>query len=545
MTRRKLIGYLVALAAFLLFAFAAWKAPAQTNINSIIRHGRQIIVGTRVPYIASINNWLEFYTIDPTYGYAAATSTIARVQAWGAGQLLANESLNECCATQNVYNWSVLDAQIASNLAWFAPDLAVAVRVNFDLGWLYTTPNRTTILTNTSASTDYSQRPLWFYNLAPFIENDADGNAQGSQIWDAQVSAVATVLSNLILHEAATFPGKKFYLSWGWEPDLGTNFAIPYNLVASSIVTVARANNIKLTMGEWGQCIYGVTTQWLGWANGSNFYDAIAFHEAEWAQYPPTGPNAGPNEYGTRADQLYDMTAAAAGGKDLLMDEAEIFTYCSAATDATNADSYVEALLMLRKDNWAGIFPVFWYGNTPCPDPGGEGGYTNGQLSIVGQALYNVSALLGNSMCSSSQVAYPLYYYEFGSHAFAFMASGASATNITFPNAVSLPTYVRNGALAATNILTCDPVTFTIIPQLMLTWSQTVNSSNAPTDFIIARATNSNSLPSTIIADISNPAITNYVDPSPVIGVTNYYQVAAYNSAGTSSWSNVAAGIPH
>jgi hypothetical protein len=78
---------------------------------------------------------------------------------------------------------------------------------------------------------------------------------------------------------------------------------------------------------------------------------------------------------------------------------------------------------------------------------------------------------------------------------------------------------------------------------LTLSWQDNSVSSNQSAGYIIERGTNSP--PSTIIAITSAGVQTNWVDTSPVPGVTNYYQIAAYNSGGTSSWSNVAGGLPH
>jgi hypothetical protein len=406
-------------------------------------------------YLPFVAQWLELSAAEPNAGELIATQNLSRIQGWKPGQLLVFTQLGECCATQNVYDWSHVDATIASNLVWYAP-YGQTVKVNLQFGW-YTTQTGSTITTNTSSTgLNSTLRPAWFYSLAPNIQNLSDGEAVGSDLYDEQVSALSVVLSNLVAHELSIGNPVRF-LSWGWEPDLGTNYAIPYNMVASGTVAYARSKNIELVMGEFGQCIYGVTTQWLGWANGSNWYDAVAFHEGEWNQYPPDGPNAGPNETGTRADQLYDLTYTVLGSKTFLMDLAEIATYCNATTDATNADSYVKAVLMLRKDG-ADILPYGWNANVSCPGPVYEGGYTNGSLSIVGQALYNVTSLVGNSLCTSSNVTYPFYFYEFGNHTIAWMAGGSGTTNMTLTGYSGSPQYVSNFNPAPSNTLWQSPI---------------------------------------------------------------------------------------
>jgi hypothetical protein len=89
---------------------------------------------------------------------------------------------------------------------------------------------------------------------------------------------------------------------------------------------------------------------------------------------------------------------------------------------------------------------------------------------------------------------------------------------------------------AILNLTTC-PV------ELTLTWQDNSVASNQSSGYIIERGTNST--PSTVIATTSAGVQTNWIDASPIPGITNYYQIAAYNSAGTSSWSNVTGGLPH
>jgi len=103
-----------------------------------------------------------------------------------------------------------------------------------------------------------------------------------------------------------------------------------------------------------------------------------------------------------------------------------------------------------------------------------------------------------------------------------------------------------SAAHGQTNLNSIAPHGFFVVatgPRLILSWQDNSVSSNRSAGYIIERGTNSPA--SAIIITMSAGVQTNWVDTSPIPGVTNYYKIAAYNAAGTSSWSNVTGGLPH
>ena len=403
----------------------------------------------------SVISWMMAGAYPSSNNQRPDTNTARRITAWKPGWQQRNLFIGECCATQGIYDFSKFDADIASNKIWMAP-YETRVKVCMDWGYYVTLQwsNRVAVLTTNTGP--YDVRPRWFWNLAPKPQDVSGGAGRGSDIWDAQVSAASQIISNFIVHEG---PGKIAALGIASEPDLGTNYSLPEAAIASSVVNVARANGVMLCEGELGHPIYNVYSTWAG----SNYYDAIAFHEDEWA-YLPLDYGAAADNYDPvlRYDQMFDAIGAL--GKPMLMDLMEFFHSCDASIDSLYADRFVKAILMMRKSGVIGIFPMNYYFGVACA-PGqqigaGQGAYIdpNNVPTPVGQAILNTESLIGNNNCSTSSVQYPYYYYRFGTNVFVWMAEHSTLTAMVLSGWSSSPTYVRDGTSAPTTTLGTSPI---------------------------------------------------------------------------------------
>jgi hypothetical protein len=387
------------------------------------------------------------------------TNAASRIIAWKPVWQMHNLFIGDCCATQGVYDFSKFDAGIASNKTWMAP-YETKVKVCMDWGYYVTCGWSNSVAILTTNTGPYDVRPQWFWNLAPKPQDLSGGAGPGSDIWDPQVTAASQIISNFIVHEG---PGKIAALGIAWEPDLGTNYSLPEAAIASSVVNVARANGIMMAEGELGHPIYSVYSSWAG----SNDYDVIAFHEAEWANPPSSGGGSGALDYGyavnnlMRYDQLFDAIGAL--GKPMLMDLMEFPHSCDSSIDSLYADRFVKAILMMRKSGVIGIFPMNYNDGVVCA-PGmqlgaGQGAYdSNNVLTPVGRAILNVESLIGNNNCSTSSVQYPYYYYQFGTNVFVWIAEHHAPTGMILSGWSSRPTYVRDGTAAPTTTLGNSPI---------------------------------------------------------------------------------------
>ena len=381
------------------------------------------------------------------------TETVGRITTWSPGWQMRNLFIGDCCATQGVYDFSKFDQDIASNKIWMAPH-ETKVKVCMDWGYYVTLRYSNSVAILTTNTGPWDVRPQWFWNLAPYPQDFSSTPGPGSDIWDAQVSAASEIIKNFIVHEG---PGKIAALGIAWEPDLGTNYSLPEAMIVSSVVKVARANGVMLCEGELGHPVYNVYSSWAG----SNDYDAIAFHEDEWAYLPLDYGDAADNT-GLRYDQMFDAIGAL--GKPMLMDLMEFFHSCDASTDSLYADRFVKAILMMRKSGVICISPMNYYVGVTCA-PGqqigaGQGAYmdTNNVPTPVGQAILNTQSLIGNNNCSASSVQYPYYYYRFGTNVFVWIAERSSQTGMVLSGWSSSPTYVRDGTAAPTDTLGNSPI---------------------------------------------------------------------------------------
>lgn len=81
-------------------------------------------------------------------------------------------------------------------------------------------------------------------------------------------------------------------------------------------------------------------------------------------------------------------------------------------------------------------------------------------------------------------------------------------------------------------------VTSNVAHQVTLYWTKNGAGSNAPSGFLIRWGSTPAS--TNIIATINDASRTNWIDIAPIPNMTNFYQAAEFNSAGTSTWSSVA-----
>jgi hypothetical protein len=393
-------------------------------------------------------SWMMTYSSSGPPDSTSASRTIAWKPAWQ----IRNLFIGECCATQGVYDFSKFDADIASSKIWMAP-YGTKVKVCMDWGYYVTLrwSNSVAILTT---NTTYDVRPQWFWNLAPQPQDLSYGPGPGSDIVDAQVSAASEIIRHFIAHEG---PGKIAALGIAWEPELTTNYSLPEAAIASSVVSVARANGVLLCEGELGHPLVSVYSTWPG----SNNYDAISFHQAEWSVLSLDYGSADGNP-GLRYDQVFDTMGAL--GKPMFMDLMDIFYSCNASVNPVYADRFVKAILMMRKSGVIGIYPVnFQFGVACVPNQligGGQGAYMDSTdvPTPVGQALLNMESLIGNYSCSSSSVQYPYYKYTFGTNTFIWIATGHATTGMVLSGWSSSPTYARDGTAAPTTTLGTSPI---------------------------------------------------------------------------------------
>ena len=389
---------------------------------------------------------------------APTTQIINRVSLWQPVWMHFGIPIRICCPSPGTCDWSYVDAVIASNRIWQAP-YETKVKAYMDWG-SYVTLNYRNGIAIYSTNTTYDIMPLWFYNLARRPQDLSGGAMAGAELFDAQVPAASRIVSNLLVHEA----GRISVLGLTWEPDWGTNYAIPLAMVASSVVNVARSTGVSLAMGEFGQPVYGVFTSYCGYYNGSNWYDAIVWHDDHWISWPPdrrAGPNSPPN---LRYDQLFDRLASL--GKMMMQDYMEFFYCCDPTEDALYADRIVKGILMMRKSGVAVIAPnAYPYASTCAPDNvlsnnfgGAYTGYVDNAMTASGVAISNLLSLIGNSACSASSVHYPYYCYQFGSNTFAWIAEGYPSEAMTLSGWASGPTYVRDATAAPTNALGNSPI---------------------------------------------------------------------------------------
>ena len=386
-------------------------------------------------------------------GRYPGSNVVGRITAWKPAWIQHNLFIGECCATQGVYDFSTFDADIASNKIWMAP-YETKVKVCVDWGYYVTGNWRNNVFVTATNTGTYDVRPQWFWNLAPTPQDTTGGAGPGSDIYDAQVKSASLIISNFIVHEG---PDKIAALGIAWEPDLGTNYSIPEAMIASSVVNVARANQVMLCEGELGHPIYSTYATWAG----SNDYDAIAFHEDEWAYLPLDYGDAAGNP-GLRYDQMFDAIGAL--GKPMLVDLMEFFYSCDSSVNSLYADRFVKAILMMRKSGVICIYPMNYHFGVTCA-PGqqigaGEGAYIESKNvpTPVGQAMLSTESLIGNNNCSTSSVQYPYYYYRFGTNVFVWIAEHHATTGMVLSGWSSSPTYARDGTAAPTTTLGNSPI---------------------------------------------------------------------------------------
>jgi hypothetical protein len=405
------------------------------------------------PPAAAGISWMMANSLGSQYG-KPDINTVARIIAWHPGWQTRNLFIGECCATQGVYDFTAFDADIASNKLWLAP-YATKVKVCMEWGSRVTlrwNGNSPTLATNTG----YQVRPQWFYDLAPNPQDLSGGAGPGSDLYDAQVPAASEIIRQFISHEGTNINA----LGIAWEPDWGTNYSIAEAAIASSVVSVARANGVLLCEGELGMPIYGVYSTWPG----SNSYDAIAFHEAEWSVRSLDYGDA-ENNPGLRYDQLFDAIGAL--GKPMFLDLMETFHSCNPTVNPAYADRFVKAILMMRKAGVIAIAPVnYRYGVVCAPGQtigAGQGCYidSNNIPTPVGQAILNMERLIGNNLCATSAVQYPFYSYTYGSNTFVWIAEGHASTGMVLSGWSSPPSYARDGSFAPTNTLSHSPIVLT------------------------------------------------------------------------------------
>jgi hypothetical protein len=211
-------------------------------------------------------------------------------------------------------------------------------------------------------------------------------------------------------------------------------------------------------------------------------------------------------------DQIFDLWASM--GKPLIVDEFALFNSGNTATNLLMGDRTAKLILMLRKDNAVCIAPYFFWEDTDSGTPWPYnpffyfgGGYSNGVLTEAASAVFNLESLIGNSLCSTSSVQWPYYYYTFGTNTFVWLAEWSATTGMVLSGWSSSPFYVRDGTPAPTNTLGSSPIILSGNGSIILTdpvpsGEFTYAFTNAPLWDASGSYTNNTETNDVVIADI-------------------------------------------